>query len=98
MSLFTVLASKTHLEILDILIVMIMALGFLCYKLFLKDEDEPPRYNRPTPRRGTSAASRHKKQPLKKMKRVAVKKNGQYTYYRINKYGEIFEEPDGEQE
>lgn len=33
-----------------------------------------------------------KKQSLEGMKRIAVKKNGQYTYYRINKYGEIFEE------
>ena len=96
MNLFTFLASKTHFEIVDILIVMIMALGFLCYKYILKDGNEPPRHDRPTPQRRTSVTPRPKKQSLKD-KRIAVKKNGQYTYYRINKYGEVFEEPNGEQ-
>jgi hypothetical protein len=96
MNTLTAMAIKIPFEILHILIVMIMALGFLCYKYLLKDENEPPHHNRPTPRRRTSGISRHKKQSLKD-KRIAVKKNGQYTYYRINKYGEIFEEPNGEQ-
>ena len=42
--------------------------------------------------RRISTTSTLNNQPLKKGKRIAIKKNGQYTFYKVNKYGEIFEE------
>lgn len=98
MLLLDIQLNVTPRGIFDILAVVVALIVFLCCRSIFKDEYDHQEDQTPTHRRtsATSAPSRHKKQSLKEMKRIVVKKNGQYTYYRINKYGEIFEEPHGE--
>lgn len=58
-----------------------------------KSQSDLPSRNRQASSWQRSTPSKRNKQSFQNMKRIAVKKNGQYKYYRINKYGEIFEEP-----
>lgn len=79
------------------------SIATLCIKIKSRFNSHSPS-DRPIPRspspaqrhkpqeRQDSTTSRQKKQFPKNMKRIAVKKNDQHTFYRVNKYGEIFEE------
>ena len=82
----------------EITLLAIVIFGSYCYISLSREENPPSPPHRPTPQGRTSTTTGHKKQSLKNMKRVAVKKDGQYKYYRINKYGELFEEQNGEQQ
>ncbi len=95
MFMFNVLAGLTGSDIISIALAAI-GFGSFVYLIIVTDGFAPgnsSRYqSREEPPRHTSATPKYNNQSPEKMKQIGVRRNGQLKRYRINKYGEIFEE------